>query len=85
MNQPESPDTVTGPAGTADDSPYALFRNRDFAFFLVGRFIAVFGLQMLSAAVDWEIYQRMRTYDQIHHHKHSALALGLSLIGLRLR
>ena len=66
MNQPESPDKVTAPAAVADDSPYALFRNRDFTFFLVGRFIAVFGLQMLSVAVDWEIYQRT----------HSALALG---------
>ncbi len=82
MNQPESPDNLTAPASPADDSPYALFRNRDFTLFLVGRFIAVFGMQMLPVAVEWEIYRRMRTYDQIHHHKHSMVMLGLSLIGL---
>jgi len=66
MNQPESPDNLTVPAATTGDSPYALFRNRDFSLYLIGRFIAVYGLQMLSAAVDWEIYART----------HSALALG---------
>lgn len=67
MNQTDSPDNVEAPAGIDGDHPYALFRNRDFAFFLVGRFIAVFGQQMASVAVDWEIYDRT----------HSTLALGL--------
>jgi MFS family permease len=60
MNESESPAQKTG------DSPYALFRNRDFCLYLIGRFIGIFGLQMLSVAVDWEIYERT----------HSALALG---------
>ncbi len=67
MNQTDSPDDVVAPANTAGGSPYALFRNRDFTLFLVGRFIAVFGQQMLSVAIDWEIYERT----------HSTLALGL--------
>jgi MFS family permease len=60
MNESQAPAQITG------DSPYALFRNRDFCLFLIGRFIGAFGLQMLSVAVDWEIYERTR----------SALALG---------
>lgn len=67
MNQTDSPDNLDTPANTLGDSPYALFRNRDFTLFLVGRFIAVFGQQMLSVAVDWEIYERT----------HSTLALGI--------
>lgn len=66
MNEPESPDPAAAPAPLAGDGPYALFRNRDFSLFIIGRFIAVFGQQMLSIAVDWEIYDRT----------HSALALG---------
>src|ERR1700678_1611959 len=66
MNESDSPDKQAEPATIADDSPYALFQNRDFSLFLIGRFIAVFGQQMLSVAVDWEIYERT----------HSTLALG---------
>ena len=60
MNESQVPDEKTG------NSPYALFRNRDFSLYLIGRFIAVFGQQMLSVAVDWDIYART----------HSALALA---------
>src|SRR5215469_12821865 len=67
MNQTDSPDNLDAPAKIAGDSPYALFQNRDFTLFLVGRFIAVFGQQMAAVAVDWEIYERT----------HSTLALGL--------
>jgi MFS family permease len=66
MNQADSPEPVDVPANAVGDSPYALFRNRDFTLFLVGRFIAVFGQQMAGVAVDWEIYERT----------HSTLALG---------
>jgi len=47
--------------------PYAVLRNRDFAFYLVGRFVAALGQQMLTVAVGWELYQRTQ----------SALALGM--------
>ena len=47
--------------------PYAVLRNRDFLLYLIGRFIASFGQQMLTVAVGWELYERTR----------STLALGL--------
>ena len=47
--------------------PYAILRNRDFSFFVIGRFVASFGHQMLAVAIGWEIYERT----------HEALALGL--------
>jgi len=54
-------------SGPADDSPYAVLRNRDFRLFLISRFVASFGQQMLTVAVGWELYERTG----------SALALGL--------
>lgn len=50
-----------------ESSPYDVFRNRSFAFYLIGRFIASFGQQMLTVAVGWELYERT----------HSSLSLGL--------
>lgn len=44
-----------------------MLRNRDFRLYLIARFIASFGQQMLTVAVGWELYERT----------HSALALGL--------
>src|SRR5258705_13490044 len=49
------------------ESPYAVLRNRDFLLYLIGRFVASLGSQMLVVAVGWELYERT----------HSALALGL--------
>ena len=85
MHEPESPENPpaepetpsAGPAlpahGPADrDSAYAVLRNADFTRFLVGRFVASLGQQMLVVAIDWELYQRT----------HSALALAL--VGLSL-
>jgi len=46
---------------------YAIFRNRDYLFYLIGRFVASFGSQMLTVAVGWELYERT----------HSVLNLGL--------
>src|SRR5580700_7483371 len=51
-------------------SPYAILRNRDFLFYLMGRFMASFGQQMLTVAIGWELYERT----------HSPLAL--SFVGL---
>ena len=47
--------------------PYAVLRNRDLMLYLVGRFVASVGQQMLTVAVGWELYERTN----------SALALGL--------
>jgi MFS family permease len=58
---------VALPSPVPKISPYAILRNRDFVFYLLGRFAASFGQQMLTVAVGWEIYERT----------HSSLALGL--------
>jgi MFS family permease len=47
--------------------PYAALRFWNFRFYLVGNVLAIFGMQMQTVAVQWEIYQRTR----------SPLALGL--------
>ena len=46
---------------------YAVLRIRDFRLYLIGRLAAVFGQQMLTVAVGWQLYQRT----------HSPLALGI--------
>ena len=51
----------------AGHDPYAVLRNRDFVLYLIGRFVAAFGQQMLTVAVGWELYERT----------HSPLHLGL--------
>jgi MFS family permease len=50
--------------------PYAVLRNRDFILYLIGRFVASFGQQMLTVAVGWELYER------------TGKALPLGLVGL---
>ena len=66
MGQSES-DTGNTPAAAEEHDPYAVLRNRDFVFYLVGRFVASVGQQMLTVAVGWELYELTR----------SARALGL--------
>ncbi|MHB8521599.1 MAG: MFS transporter [Limisphaerales bacterium] len=68
MSDPESSPHAVAPLDLrpADDR-YAVLRNRDFMLYLVGRFIASLGQQMLTVAVGWELYERT----------HAALALGL--------
>jgi MFS family permease len=66
MGQRES-DTENTPVAVEEYDPYAVLRNRDFVFYLVGRFVASLGQQMLTVAVGWELYELTR----------SALALGL--------
>src|SRR5438445_13860034 len=58
---------LPAPGTAASDSPYAILRNRNFSLYLMARFIAALGQQMLTVAVGWELYERT----------HSALALGL--------
>jgi MFS family permease len=53
------------PPPTADR--YAVLRLPDVRLYLIARFIATLGLNMLGMAVGWELYERT----------HSALALGL--------
>ena len=64
------PDAVeTQPIGAVQHKhPYAVLRNRDLLLYLIGRFVASLGQQMLIVAVGWELYERT----------HSSLALGMS-------
>jgi MFS family permease len=69
MHETESPEDppMLPTVKTAGEHPYAIFLNRDFTIYLMGRFMAVFGQQMFMLAVGWELYERTG----------SALALGL--------
>ncbi len=63
MRAPPLP-SPTAPAG---HDPYAAFRSRNYALYALGNFIATTGRQMLTVALEWEVYART----------HSATALGL--------
>jgi MFS family permease len=41
--------------------PYAALRGRDFRLYLSGNVAAILGMQMQSAAVGWEIFDRTRS------------------------
>src|SRR5579859_2468327 len=47
--------------------PYAALRHPNYRFYAIGSFISIIGDQMLTTAVNWELYERT----------HSAMALGL--------
>ena len=75
MHEEESPENLPDEPviKSAAESPYSVLRNADFFRYLMGRFVASLGQQMLVMAIDWELYHRM----------HSALPLafvGLSLM-----
>ncbi len=71
-NLPDEPvaDADTGAGSAAGQSPYAVLRNADFFRYLIGRFVASLGQQMLVVAIDWELYDRTHS------------ALPLALVGL---
>jgi MFS family permease len=60
MHETDSPDEVVPPPETPHD-PYAALRNRDFRLYLSGNVVAVLGMQMQSAAAQWEIYERTQS------------------------
>lgn len=64
---PETGASAAAGVSRPEGSPYAVLRNRDLVLYLVGRFAASMGQQMLTVAVGWELYERTG----------SALALGL--------
>jgi MFS family permease len=75
MHDQESPENLPDePAPKpAEDGAYAVLRYPDYTRYLIGRFVASLGQQMLVVAIDWELYKRT----------HSALSLafvGLSLM-----
>ncbi|HYG21532.1 MAG TPA: MFS transporter [Verrucomicrobiae bacterium] len=65
MNDPEI-EVESSVAGGKGGGRYAVLRNRDFILYLVGRFFASIGQQMLIFSVGWELYERT----------HAPLALG---------
>ena len=73
MHDQESPENLPDEPveHSAGENAYAVLRNADFTRYLIGRFVASLGQQMLVVAIDWELYART----------HSALPLvfvGLS-------
>src|SRR5690349_3443206 len=62
----------TEPEMRGGRDPYAAFRWRSYRLYATGNLTSVIGRQMLTVAVEWEIYQRT----------HSAAALGF--VGLTL-
>lgn len=54
----------------ARHDPYAALRVRNFRQYLIGNFLSILGLQMQSAAVAWEVYDR------------TGLPISLALVGL---
>jgi MFS family permease len=64
--KPYAPPPVAETAPAPRD-PYAAFRFPSFAFYTFGNFVSIAGRQMLTIAIEWEVYART----------HSATALGL--------
>ncbi|MGH7976257.1 MAG: hypothetical protein ACREC8_06305, partial [Limisphaerales bacterium] len=63
MHDQESPENLPDPpppksSGAAGESAYAVLRNANYKRYLIGRFVASLGQQMLVAAIDWELYHR---------------------------
>jgi MFS family permease len=72
MHDEESPENLPAApvARPVAKNSHSLFRNADFVRYLVGRFVASLGQQMLVVAIDWELYER------------TGSALPLALVGL---
>ena len=64
--KPHAPPPIATPAPPVHD-PYAAFRYRAYICYAIGNFISITGRQMLTIAIEWEVYART----------HSATALGL--------
>jgi MFS family permease len=69
MTDPDPAPQAAASSPSAHD-PYAVLRNRDLLLYLVGRFVASMGSQMLTVAVGWELYER------------TGSSLNLGLVGL---
>lgn len=72
MHDQESPENLPDEPATksTDESAYAVLRNANYKRYLIGRFVASLGQQMLFVAVDWELYRR------------TGSALSLAFVGL---
>jgi MFS family permease len=72
MHDEESPENLPdAPVNKVlAEGSYAVLRNADFVRYLIGRFVASLGQQMLVVAIDWELYERTHS------------ALPLAFVGL---
>lgn len=72
MHDEESPESLPAAPviNPVVEHSYAVFRNADFVRYLIGRFVASLGQQMLVVAIDWELYER------------TGSALPLAFVGL---
>ena len=68
--EPVAKPVIKPAAEPAEEHSYAIFRNADFVRYLIGRFVASLGQQMLVVAIDWELYER------------TGSALPLAFVGL---
>jgi MFS family permease len=68
VRRPETAEQTLPDLSKARRDPYAAFRFSAFVFYSLGNCISIAGRQMLTVAVEWEIYART----------HSATALGLA-------
>jgi MFS family permease len=64
------PEPIEKPVLEPVNDPYGVLKNRDFLFYMIGRFVASFAQQMMAVAVGWEIYERTQS------------KLDLGLVGL---
>ncbi|HVX63271.1 MAG TPA: MFS transporter [Pirellulales bacterium] len=61
LEEAAEPETEIARVATAPaHNPYAALRLPDFRLYLAGNAIAIFGMQMQTVAVGWEIYERTR-------------------------
>ena len=68
VRRPETAEQTLGDLRQTRRDPYTAFRFPAFVFYSLGNCISIAGRQMLTVAVEWEIYART----------HSATALGLA-------
>ncbi|HEV7224505.1 MAG TPA: MFS transporter [Pirellulales bacterium] len=67
LDEAADPETEIAVPGAPLHDPYAVLRMPNFRLYLAGNALAIFGVQMQTVAVGWEIYERT----------HEPLDLGL--------
>jgi len=74
MHDQESPENLPDEPveKPAAEGAYAVLRQPDYTRYLIGRFVASLGQQMLVVAIDWELYRRTHS------------ALSLAFVGLAM-
>ena len=53
MSNRDAPEDLSPPPGVAGAGPYAIFQNRDFKLYLMGRLVGITGQQMFTIAILW--------------------------------